>query len=257
MLVRREPDRRRDPLWWHRRTRRIRRPRAVLAVVGAASNQVAGTAVTATRTTTAGNLLVVFAKGGGSSTATFTISDSTGTQSYTQTASGYSTNGTDRSGMFYFPASASVTSVTATWSGASATIMIIVFEISGAASSSVEDASVNNTQASGTTATSGSLTTSNAADILIFGMGVGVSVSSITAGAGYTVPAGATTLRSGMEYKVVSSTQSGVTTTLTWLTAAINCNIFAAFKAAASFVPDDDSWPIPIPAPVDPVVRVW
>src|SRR2546428_10364604 len=94
---------------------------------------------------------------------------------------------------------------------------IMVMEISGAARSSVGDGSVN--QASGasvTTSSSGSLSTTNASDILIFATDTSGDESGWTAGSGYTLPNNSVTtggsgsnVRQAMQYKIVSSVQSG------------------------------------------------
>src|SRR5207248_1165616 len=114
-------------------------------------------------TTQAGNLLVAFCRESSNGTDNFTVTDSAG-QTWTQTSSGYSNeSGTGpRSGMFYVANPAAVTSVRVNYATAGGVIKpgIMVFEISGAASSLVADGSVNNgTAASTTTSTSGSLTT--------------------------------------------------------------------------------------------------
>src|SRR5439155_1758184 len=92
---------------------------------------------------------------------------------WTQTSSGYK-NGSatgPRTGMFYMANSAAVTSVTAHYSTSGGVIKpgILVMEMSGAATSSVADGSVNNASgASVGTSSSGSLSTTNANDILVF-----------------------------------------------------------------------------------------
>src|SRR5882672_4963385 len=130
-----QPRWRHDPLWWHKRTRRVRyvKPKAALAFVQAASNSTATNACAVTVTTTAGNMLVLFVQQSLDNTSTVTITDSSGTGTWTQTASGYVSNGTtNRTAMFVKPNSAAVTSVTATWNtGGSPINEVIVFEISG------------------------------------------------------------------------------------------------------------------------------
>src|SRR5438094_9791931 len=105
-------------------------------------------------TTNPGNLLVAFVRESSNSTDNFTMTDSAG-QTWTQTPSGYKNESSTgpRIGMFYIANSAAVTSVTAhfTTSGGVIKPGIMVMEISGAATSSVADGSVNN--ASGGTAT--------------------------------------------------------------------------------------------------------
>ena len=83
----------------------------------------------------------------------------------------------------------------------------------------------------------GSLTTTNANDILVFATDTAGNETGWTAGAGYTIPnnnlavgANGSNVRMAMQYKVVSSIQSSATTSMTYPNAAWNGNIFAAFK---------------------------
>lgn len=191
------------------------------------------TNLTVNITTTAGNAVCVFSRSPAGSGLTATITDSAGQSGWTQTASGYSADGTtDTTAMFCHPNSAALTSVKVTWSGTGGTIGAVAWEMNGMAASTMEDASVNNSNGSGTTATSGSLTTTNASDILVFARGASGTTSSPAAGSGFTLPSGQSSARVVMTYKIVSATQSGVTTTITWTSNRTNANIFAGFKAS-------------------------
>ena len=208
---------------------------AAQTFIQAAQNGVtASTAVTVNINTNSGNAVVVWCTQGANNTSTLTITDSASQTGWAQTSSGYASQGTsDRSAIFYKSNSAALTSVTCTWSGSlSATLGATVFELGGIASSGAEDSSVNSGQATTTTATSGSLSTTSARDILLFAVRWSGAVTSPTAGSGYTLPANATSTRTTMQYKIVSTTQSAVTTTLTWTNSVNDANIFAAFKAA-------------------------
>jgi hypothetical protein len=195
-----------------------------------------GNAITVPISTTSGNLLVIFCMNGGNNSTTVTITDSAG-QTWTQTASGYASSASsNRSAMFYKPNSAAVTSVTATWTASANNVGAIVYEISGADGSSPADGSVNSnvSGSSITSLTSGSLVTANANDILIYGARSQSNETTWTAGSGYTIPANGSNTRQGVQYKVVSSTQSGVTTSMSWNNGAPGAaGIFAAFKAAS------------------------
>ncbi len=236
-LFRREVERRGHR--FDRYKKQWRQPAAALAVVQAQNHEtVSGvTADTVNITTTAGNLLVAQVRQGSNNTSTATMSDSSGTNVWTQTASGYNTSAsTTRSAMFFVPNAAAVTSITVTWSGVLSTrVSIMVYEISGAAASSVLDSDVNSSNAANATSlTSGSLTTANANDILIYAVNVGADQTTWTVGAGYTFPANATGNRQAMQYQIVSATQSAVTTSMTWGATTKSASFFAAFKAAAS-----------------------
>jgi hypothetical protein len=193
--------------------------------------------------TKAGNLLVAFCRESSNGTDNFTVTDSAG-QTWTQTSSGYRNESSTgpRSGLFYVANSAAVTSVTVNFKTSGGVIKpgIMVYEISNAASSGVADGSVNNGTASTTTSTSGSLTTSNANDMLIFATETGGNETGWTAGAGYTIPNnGLTTGSSGsnvrmaMQYQAVASAQTNASATMTYANSNWNGNIFAAFKGSA------------------------
>jgi hypothetical protein len=213
---------------------------ATLAVVQAANNlSTAATATTITVTTTSGNLLVILAAEGANNTATVTISDSA-SQTWTQVGGYISPNTSSRTSMWYIPNSASVTSITATWSNnpgsLSTTVRAVMYEISGAATASPLETSNTSSSASvATTLTTGAITTSNANDILIDGTNVGANQGTTwSTGAGFTLPSNSTNDRVAMSYQVVSATQSSIATSISWTSTATSCvSIFAAFKASS------------------------
>jgi len=192
-------------------------------------------------TTNPGDLLVAFVRESSNGTDNFTVTDSAG-QSWTQTASGYNneSNTGPRTGMFYMANSAAVTSVTVryTTSGGVSKPGIMVMEISGGATSGVADGSVNRaTFADATGSTSGSLTTTNANDILIFATDTSGNEIGWTAGAGYAIPnnmvttgASGSDVRMAMQYAVVSSVQTNTATSTAYTNPNWNGNTFAAFK---------------------------
>jgi uncharacterized protein DUF1565 len=218
-------------------------------------------------TTSRGDLLVAFVRESSNGTDNFTVTDSAG-QTWTQTSSGYN-NESDtgpRIGMFYVANSAAVTSVTVNYTTPGGVIKpgIVVMEISGAANSGVADGSVNQASLSSVqTSTSGSLTTTNANDILIFATdtagneGRWVARAGQTAAAGddeaddndcdgddvcqagpvYTIPnnrvapgTNGSNVRMAMSYAVVSSTETNTVASTKYADGNWNGNIFAAFK---------------------------
>ena len=206
------------------------------------------TSLTVNIVTQPGHLLVAFCREGPNGTDNFTVTDSAG-QTWTLTKSGYANESSTgpRIGMFYVANSAAVASVTVhyTTPGGVTKPAIMVMEISGAAASGVEDASVNNKSgASVTTESSGSVTTTNANDILIFaGDAAGTESAGTTCstgwcgGTGYTIPnnklatgASGSNARVAMQYLIVSSAQTSTTTSMNYNNANWNGNIFAAFK---------------------------
>ena len=83
----------------------------------------------------------------------------------------------------------------------------------------------------------GSLSTTNANDILIFATDTAGNETGWTAGLGYAIPnnkvtigASGSNVRMAMQYAVVSSGQTNTKTSMTYPNAAWNGNIFAAFK---------------------------
>lgn len=216
-----------------------------LSVIQAANAEEAGgdTTMTVTLTTTQGSLLVQWAGQGENNTHTWTVSD-TAVQSWTQEAAGYfNFDTTHRVKADLFPQSALVTSVTTTFdSSVGASQQGVVFEIGGAALTSPEDGTgVTATAGAATSLTSAALTTTNADDILLYGCRWSVSVSAVTPGATYAIPSNGSNTRIGMQYKIVSSTQIAVTTSMSWTTAANACGLFMAMKSA---VPITDGPPL-------------
>lgn len=208
---------------------------AIALSQAALADVTSGTSLADTITTSAGSLIVAVCVQGLNNTDTLSITDSASQTGWTQTASGYTTpDATHKAGIFYRANSAALTSVTCTKSGAVGRISMVVCEITGAATASPEDSSVNHTDVSGTTSNSGSLTTTNANDLLLDAAFVSGAFTVPTAGAGYTIPTNGSSLRVIVQSKVVSTTQSAVTTSITWTTAAVSGNIFVGFKAAAS-----------------------
>jgi hypothetical protein len=226
-----------------------------LSVVQAASASSSGSNTTATfgATTTAGSLIVVISYQGVDNTTNLVVSDSASQTGWTQVGS-YVTVSGDRFAMFYRPNSAAITNVKCTWGSLNATIPVVAYEIAGAATSSPLDANASNpatsTQTNGThnSFASGTLSTNNANDILLFAMGASVNVVGEAAGTGYTAPTNwnASNGRCAMQYKIVSATQSSVSTSISFNSVAVqNVGIFAAFSdtnQAVTFQPDEDFW---------------
>lgn len=159
---------------------------------------------------TAGNALVVFVAYEGSSIAT-TVSDGT---AYTESASGECFANSQSSRVFYLPNSSSGNkTITATFTGSPSYRRIRVFEVSGLASSGIEDQSANQGQVGPGTTTdaisSSATATTTQADCLVLGLSQNSSeadpgTGTLTAGTGYTIIG--TNLILGAEYKEVSAT---------------------------------------------------
>lgn len=203
-------------------------------VVSAGTHQdVSATATTLTKTIAIGHVAACFTSEDANSTGTVTITDSTaGSNTWIQSTSGYtSRSGFSTGAFFYSKLAAQVTTITATWAGSLSTnINLTCYDLTNMATSSIEDSSVNSNQTTGTTATSNSLTTTNPKDILIFASNANAFISAPAAGSGYTLPSGGSGGRDIMSYKVVNVTQSGVTTTNSWATNAVNNNALVALK---------------------------
>jgi hypothetical protein len=191
------------------------------------------TTVQVSISTTAGNLLVAFVRSATVTSQSASVSDSA-SQSWTAVSAGKSTSSTTLFGqMFYMASSAAVTTVKATFAQANLNNSIVVFEIGGAAASSPEDSSVNSNATSNVlTLASGALTTTNANDILLYAIAGNSTLGAATAGTGYAIPTNGESsgTRIAMQYKVVSTTQSAVTTSMSWVTQRSAVSTFAAFK---------------------------
>lgn len=192
-----------------------------------------------TVTTTSGDFILV---GEGNSAGQTNDSTPTDSASQTYTNINHATGGNANSevSLYYVNNSAALTSVTCNWVSPSTQRPCFVFEISGVVASSPIDANVTGGSGSGTTTTSGSLTTTNAKDILVFAGRVGANQTTWTQGSGYTIPNNnvatgnsGSNIRMALQYKVVTTTQSGVTTNMTYGAGGSNENIFVAIKSAS------------------------
>lgn len=206
------------------------------------SNTGTSTVVASFASQGAGTLVIVSARENSDSTSTWTITDSAG-QTYTQTASGYiddaSTN--NRMDVRWTANSANITSVTANFGVAKATTTILVCFISGAVTSTPEDTSTNsflsgfvttiNSNSGGST-----FTTTHASDMLIYVVGMSGGTTSPVVDTGYTLGAYSGN-RHALEWKTVSSTQTGQFTTLSWTSSAHAEGVFVAIKLTAAASP--------------------
>jgi hypothetical protein len=222
------------------------------------SSAVLQTTQSVTVASVAGDALVACVREGSNATDNFTISDSAG-QKWTQTASGYVAVGTGRRGGCFFKAnSAALTSVTANFitAGGVAFTSIAVLEFANGATSGLEDASVNSSSAAtGSSLASGSLTTTNALDILLYWVGLGGDQSSWTAGPNFAIPANndapganGSNPRTAIQYEIVNSTQSGLTTSMSFNpgTSGTGLAIFMALKGSTA--PSAAATPVISPA---------
>jgi hypothetical protein len=208
-------------------------PGPAKVVNAAASNESGGvSATTVTLTIAAGHLAVIHCGQGTNSTSTLAITDSTsGSNTWQQTSSGYSTtSGSRESAMFYSLLSVGVTTVTGTWSGGlSATVRCTLYDIENA---TTEDVSVNSQNATSSTSfTSGSLTTLNANDVLLFGVSaIGALAGAWSVTSPFAFESGGNGNYTAMSYQIVSTIQSGVTSTMGNSDTSTYTGVFAAFK---------------------------
>jgi hypothetical protein len=148
----------------------------------------------------------------------------------------------ERSGLYYMPNSAAVTSVTArfTTSGGVQRPGIVVYEVSGAATAPLDAGPVTSlVTARQSSITSGLLTTTNANDILIFAVDLASNQSGTNNGfvpaAGFTFPltGAGTNARQAVAFEIVSLTQTNVRTSMSWGTGSqSSASQFIAFKGA-------------------------
>lgn len=240
--------------------------RAALAVTQAKSNQAGGTACTVPITTTAGHLLVIAAYQGVNNTSTLAITDSSGANTWTQVGSYGSASAASRMAMFYSLSTSGVTTVTATWSGTiAATIAATVYEISGQSTGGLDPNSSNpgvtNASASLASLASASISSTNPAAIFLYAVGEGTTSTGWAGTASFAFPTGSFLAgggRMGIGNLIVASPQSALTTTTSWTSAGNDrIGIIAAFSAAMTFGPEDDSYMPPKPADQEQIVSVF
>lgn len=190
-----------------------------------------------------GDLVIIGSGQIANNTSTLTVSDnSSGAgNTYTQTVASYATpSGTaKRAAMFWSVITdASITTITCAWNGGiSTTVDGMVFEFSGSASSSLEDTSINSfNNSTVSSSTSGTYTTANANDVLVYMTCEANTYTSPSAGSGYTIPTNGSSTNGLliMSYDIVSATQAAQTTTHSWSTAHSYVTAFGAFKAAGA-----------------------
>ena len=213
-----------------------------IAYVNAASHDtggVGGTQVSAPATShTTGNLLYVTVMmdtycGG----RAVSVSD-TASNSYTQIGTVLDSGFTCQAQFYANNITGNASNVvTATWSTPSGMFLAIsVLQFSGVDSASPLDASATGTATSATLVTSGTFSTATANQVLVAG-GASYDYSRTwTADTGYAIPSGATTeyAFSTAQYKIVSSTQTNVTASLTVSSSSAALSIMVAtFKEAS------------------------
>ncbi|HUZ47004.1 MAG TPA: putative Ig domain-containing protein [Terriglobia bacterium] len=204
------------------------------------ANQSGVSSLTVNISSTAGNTIICGVREGDNNTDTWSMSDSAGQSGWRQASSGYvSPNSTNRADIRYITNSAALTWVRVNFSSViTYPATMVCYEVSGIVSASAEDASVNST-ASGGGLVSGSLTTANSNDILIYMEGKGANQTSWTAGSGYAIPANASNARMAIQYEVVSTTQQNTTTFIVPNpdTNGSSGGVFAAFMGSGSTPP--------------------
>ena len=188
----------------------------------------------------AGNALVVFVGYGGVG-LTVTVSDGT---TYTESASGVceDTGNNQASRVFYLANAGSGShTITATLSSSAGYRRIRVFEISGLASSGIEDVSADQFQDTPGTTTdvisSSATATTTQADCLVLGLSQDTleadpGSGTLTAGTGYTIVG--SNLILGAEYKVVSTTGAQTATFTQSVDNSHTTHVIAFKKATAS-----------------------
>ena len=206
-----------------------------ITVVQAANNrQAASNVVTVTLTaTSANNALIAFSRQGANNTNTVTMSDSSGSGTWVNLGIGYVSgdDSTNRHACWYKLNSASVTTVTCTWTAGSQPTDMVCYEIAGASTTLGEDMSVKSFTSAATSLATNLLTTANPNTILIACCGAGADQTWGTVPSGFTFPTGGSTVRCYVAYKVVSAAQSNTTCTITDNVSASMATLFFALQA--------------------------
>jgi hypothetical protein len=131
------------------------------------------------------------------------------------------------------------TTYTVSWTGAICCNALFAFEVSGV--STTDGQHLSGSTSSGTTQTSGSLTTTNASDILFGLIGYSGANATATGESGWTYAllttnAGSVLTNSGMEYKIVSATGTYAATSTTSASEAYDAGM-VAFEASGGAPP--------------------
>ncbi len=180
---------------------------------------IASTVSTDAISTTSGHLLYVFVRMGQSSDCSMesaTITD-TAMNSFTQIGTNVSDGAGSCSAVYY---AKNITGngsdvVQLAWTNSANYNCINVLEFSGLSASSPLDTTAASTRST-SSQISDAFTTGTANEVLVMGGQWRALVNTFTADTGYTIPSGATSTTgvSTVQYKIVSSTQSSVTATL-------------------------------------------
>lgn len=193
-------------------------PPSSLAIVntGTNSSQTAVTTLTASAVNaTTGNAIVVWARQGAANTITGTVTDTAGN---TYTNIGYTSLGSgDRAGLWYaknITGNAS-NSVTVTWSVSSGFTAITVIQISGASTSAPLDTFVAGSSGAANSITSLAFTTGVANTVVIMAASIQSLGNVYTPNAGYTLVTTDPDTLNGVQCKIVSSIQTGITPVMT------------------------------------------
>jgi hypothetical protein len=124
--------------------------------------------------------------------------------------------------------------ITVTWTGGTTTT-IIACEVSNTPTSSLLDGTPlgTSTTSNSTTLTSGSMTTTNADDLLVYAVQASGALGTVTVGTGFAIPSGGSGTKAFVQTEYVTSTQSGLTTAPSWANSVEPiAGLFFAIKAA-------------------------
>lgn len=195
-----------------------------------------GTSQAVSITTTAGNLIVACEGNGTSSTGNTTVTDSA-SQTWTLIDSTSPTTTAEVSA-YYKASSSALTSVTCHYTGTTSNAPCVVAEFSGA-SATPFDVSVGkaNPSSGQTPFPSGSLTTTQANEVLLFCGRASANQTSYTPQGGYTVPATGNNARGWVSYEIVSGVQTATTTFVTPSASTSYANLFMGFINGGSVAP--------------------
>jgi hypothetical protein len=207
-----------------------------------AQNNIAttATAVTVNIASTANNLLVGYCAQNVNNTSTVTMSDSGGSNTWSQRGS-YVGQTAQRAAMFYTISGGAVTTVTCTWSGSiSGRVVMIVYEFSGADMGLQDQNASTQTGTGVATLQSAPLTTTYATTVILYGIAMTTATSQDdhnTAGLATTFPTNTIAQgRMDVGCYAASATQSGATSTTSWTTSTNVSGLITAFRSASAGV---------------------
>lgn len=208
---------------------------AVSVLQTATATASSNTAVSATFTSavTAGSLLIAVARVINATQQTFTVMDNKNAGNYANDVANYNSQGSGITSVIASKpnAASGTTTITATVGTSSSVLDLVIYEVSGIATSTPLDVQIG-AAGNSTAVSSGNATTTSSSDFLIGSAAFGSAfASSITVGSGWTAGPNVDSSKLYTEYQITSATGTFAATCTLGAAAAFVAN-FASYKSA-------------------------